>query len=324
MADKPKLEIIRILVYLTFIAIVSIIGVFIFEQISVTYFHQLMFMNAHIFTIIMVGVLSPLATLIVILWFEKLNQSLLKENKERKAAEIKLRDAKAQAELYIDLMCHDINNMNQVSLGYLELAIDKITTEGMLGSENLIFLKKPFESLKNIAKLIENVRKLQKEQTGQLTLKPVDVGEALADVKSQYSNVPDRDITINYHLKKKCFVLANELLFDLYSNIVGNAIKHSSGPLVIDIGLSTILEDDQKYCIVTIEDNGPGISDELKKQLSDRLCLINVRYTGKGFGLCLIKTLIDDFKGKFKIEDRVPGDYSKGTKFAVLLHSVET
>jgi signal transduction histidine kinase len=313
MADESKSEIIRILGYLTFIAIATIIGVFIFEQISVTYFHPLMFMNAHVFTIIMVGVLTPLVTLIVILRFQNLNRSLLIENKERKATEIKLSDAKAQAELYIDLMCHDINNLNQVSMGYLELAIDKVSTKGKLGTEDINYLKKPFDSLKNIEKIINNVGKLQKAQTGQLKLRPIDVGEVLADVKVQYSNVPDRDITINYLPKKKCFVLANELLFDLYSNIVGNAIKHSSGPLIINIGLTTIVEDGQKYCYVTIEDNGPGISDEIKKQLSDRLCLINIRYTGKGFGLCLIKTLIDDFKGKFKIDDRVPGDYSKGT-----------
>src|SRR5208337_1336975 len=31
-----------------------------------------------------------------------------------------LRDAKKEAELYVDVMSHDINNMQQVALGYLE------------------------------------------------------------------------------------------------------------------------------------------------------------------------------------------------------------
>ncbi len=30
-----------------------------------------------------------------------------------------MKDAKAQAKLYLDLMGHDINNMHQVALGYL-------------------------------------------------------------------------------------------------------------------------------------------------------------------------------------------------------------
>ena len=44
---------------------------------------------------------------------------------ERKKVENELREAKAQAELYLDLMGHDINNINQVALGYLELAHDQ-------------------------------------------------------------------------------------------------------------------------------------------------------------------------------------------------------
>ncbi len=43
---------------------------------------------------------------------------------ERKQTEKALEEAKARAELYIDLMGHDINNMNQVALGFLELSLD--------------------------------------------------------------------------------------------------------------------------------------------------------------------------------------------------------
>ena len=43
---------------------------------------------------------------------------------KRKKAEEALRVAKSDAELYLDLMGHDISNMNQIALGYLELALD--------------------------------------------------------------------------------------------------------------------------------------------------------------------------------------------------------
>jgi PAS domain S-box-containing protein len=43
---------------------------------------------------------------------------------ERKLAEEELKSAKAQAELYVDLMGHDINNIHQAALGYLELIRD--------------------------------------------------------------------------------------------------------------------------------------------------------------------------------------------------------
>ncbi len=56
---------------------------------------------------------------------------------DRKKAEEELNEAKDQAVLYLDLMGHDINNFNQIALGYLELANDVMIANGKLerGSE---------------------------------------------------------------------------------------------------------------------------------------------------------------------------------------------
>ncbi len=40
----------------------------------------------------------------------------------RKKYEMELERLKSQAELYVDIMAHDINNMNQAMMGYLEMA----------------------------------------------------------------------------------------------------------------------------------------------------------------------------------------------------------
>jgi signal transduction histidine kinase len=41
-----------------------------------------------------------------------------------------------------------------------------------------------------------------------------------------------------------------------------------------------------------------------------------------GLGLYLVKSLVDDFHGTVRVEDRVPGDHSKGARFVVLLPAV--
>lgn len=313
----------RLIIPLAFIALMTVAVILIFEQISMVFFHHLTIANAHIITVIMVGIVAPLSALLIILRFEGLNRDLLNQISERKRVEKELQDAKSQAECYLDLMCHDINNMNQISMGYLELALGKIETEGALGRNEIDYIRKPFETLKSTAKLIGNVSKLQMEMRGELKLKPIDVGRVLSEIKAQYDHVPGRDVTVHFENTKTCFVEANELVADLYSNIVGNAIKHSAGPLTVDIGLSDRFEGGKKYCEVTIEDNGPGISDDLKRQLIERMTKANIRYTGKGFGLCLVKTLISDFKGKLSIEDRVAGDHTKGARFVITLPAAE-
>jgi PAS domain S-box-containing protein len=240
---------------------------------------------------------------------------------ERKRAEIDLEKAKSQAELYVDLMGHDINNFNQIGLGYLELAIDMLNNKGDMKDE-VALLKKPVEAFNDSSRLINNVKKLQKEKEGGFKTEIIDLGKVLVDVTTQFSNTGGRDITINYRPVAGCHVLANELLQDVFSNIIDNAVRHSSGALVIDIALTRELKDDGEFFIVIIEDNGHGISDDMKKKVLDRACLANTWRSGIGFGLCLVHMLLEDYHGSFWMEDRVPGDYSKGSKFVVELPSL--
>jgi signal transduction histidine kinase len=75
--------------------------------------------------------------------------------------------------------------------------------------------------------------------------------------------------------------------------------------------------------MVTIEDNGPGIPDELKARLFTRSNKGFQRSSGKGLGLYLIKMLAEDFHGKVWVEDRVPGDHTKGARFMIMLPAIE-
>jgi PAS domain S-box-containing protein len=230
-----------------------------------------------------------------------------------------LAEAKSQAELYLDLMSHDINNMNMVALGNLEMlqgmvAGDKNATRLMNGA---------LEMLRSSSRLIEIVSKLQQAGKGGMEMKMIDLCDILEDVKKKYSKMPDRKvkITVRYHEQGKCLVTANRLAEDIFSNLVGNSIKHSARdqPVVIDIDLSRVNEEGKDFFMVTIEDHGPGIPDELKSKLFSRLERGKTKASGKGLGLYLVKTLAEGFEGKVWVEDRVSGDFRKGSRFTILL-----
>jgi signal transduction histidine kinase len=247
----------------------------------------------------------------------------LRNEVKRAEAESALKAAKADAELYVDLMGHDINNMNQISLGFLELAHNIIDMNGKLGEDDVVLLNKAMDSLNNSSQLIDNVRKLQKEKMGMYRLEVIDVGAVIEDAAKQFHRIPDREIEINYSPDQHCLDNANGLLKDVFINLIGNAVKHSKGDLVINILMGEVIDDAKTYCCVDVEDNGPGIPDMLKTTLFDRLNLTTTRAKGKGFGLCLIKMLVDDYHGRFWVEDRVQGDHTKGARFVVMLPVVE-
>jgi signal transduction histidine kinase len=211
--------------------------------------------------------------------------------------------------------------MNMVALGFLEMADDKLKTAGKLDMDDEPMIQKSIENIKNSSMLIDNVRKLQREREGEFKIKAIDLADVLASVRDQYLNVPGRDVSINLKVAGKCVVFANDLIRDVFSNLVGNCVKHSTGPLTIDICMDYGEEAGAKYCRVSVEDNGPGIPDAMKSLIFDRSHTVK-KLRGRGLGLYIVNTLVADFHGRVWAENRVPGDYTKGTRVVVMLQAV--
>jgi PAS domain S-box-containing protein len=236
----------------------------------------------------------------------------------RKRAEKELLAAKQQAELYLDLMSHDINNMHLVALGYLEMARDR---KG--DGRQIEFIDKPISVLKRSSQLINNVMKLQMLKDGLIKTELVDAREILAEVEKEYGDVPNKTVKFNTHGIDRCQVRANELLYDVFSNLVSNAVKHTGNSTAIAIDLERIEEDGNAFFRIAVEDDGPGIHDDLKGAVFNRTTRGNTMVKGMGLGLYLVKSLVDCYGGSVWVEDRVPGDHTKGARFVVLLPAVD-
>ncbi len=236
-----------------------------------------------------------------------------------KRSEASLEDAKEQAEFYVDLLSHDINNMNQVAIGYAEMALKTMER----GDFDPSLLEKTVEMLFNSSSLIENVRIIQRIKSGEIKPERIDMCSLLEDVIDQYRSVRGREVKINYHFERDITVIASKLLREVFSNLISNAIKHSTGKITIDIDLSKIRENDSVYCKAVVADNGPGIPAEKKKILFTRHMRGQTKAKGSGLGLYIVKSLIENFKGQVWVEDRVSGDHTKGSRFIVLLPYVD-
>jgi PAS domain S-box-containing protein len=242
---------------------------------------------------------------------------------QRKQAEKELEESRAQAELYLDLMGHDISNMHQIVLMQLELAADILKMEGKLESDDKELIESSIRTLDKASRLIKNVRKLQKHQSREYSLEPIDLTVTLKEVLKDYSDLPGKDVTIKYQPDGRSLVRANPLLKDVFSNLVDNAVKHTAGPLVLVVDISKVSLNGGSYFRVAIEDNGNGIPDNKKDEVFHRFKRGQTKARGTGLGLYIVKTLVEGFGGYVEVQNRVLEDYTKGTRFLVYLPVME-
>jgi signal transduction histidine kinase len=179
---------------------------------------------------------------------------------DMKRSEMAIKEAKARAELYLDLMGHDINNMRQAALGYLELTAELQEDENMRE-----LLERLRDVLLRSARLVDNVRKLQKLQEGQYPNKPVEIVRILADVLTEYDAVPGKFLALYTHGIDRGFVEANELLYDVFANLVSNAIKHSGSHARVTIHQEQVQESSCS-CRRCINNRTTKRSNNAKKQ----------------------------------------------------------
>lgn len=233
-----------------------------------------------------------------------------------KRQEEELVETKAEAEFYLDLMSHDIRNLTQIGVGYIELALES-SDAGEIRS----LMEKVQEALQGTTNIVDNVRKLQEVRQRKAENKAVNLSEVLSCLLSRYTMSTSREIILNLKTVPHSEVWANDLVADVFSNLINNAIKHSDPkkPLTLNIRLDHVKDVGTHSIRCIIEDNGPGVSSWARNEIFMRFQRGDTKAHGKGLGLHIARTLVEDYGGKIWVEDRVSGDYSKGARFVVVL-----
>jgi signal transduction histidine kinase len=219
-----------------------------------------------------------------------------------------------ESEFYVDLMSHDIRNFNQVSMGYMEM----LELSENLSEEQRAYLEKALSGVRGSNKLIDDIKRVRMvRETGGNNIVPMDLGKIIdEDIQYVIKAHDGQRVIINRNTGSGRMVLSNGLAHDVFRHILENAIKYDEHPeKVIDIDVADSRE--EGFWTVRIADRGPGIPDERKKTIFERMSGGSTR--GAGLGLSIVKLIVDKLGGRIWVEDRVPGDRSKGSVFVVQL-----
>jgi PAS domain S-box-containing protein len=241
-----------------------------------------------------------------------------------KKSEEKYRKAYYQANLYRDIFAHDINNILQNISSSVELSALYLNNPGKLSTIKDLY-EIVDEQVNRAKKLILNVRKITELDESDLILGKMDANRVLnkaIDFLQSSFQTRNIDIQLNTPTKRN-YVYTNNLLLDIFENLLINAVRHNNkSKIEIIIDISKEKKEDKNYLKMEFKDNGVGISDYRKKSIFERGTRKRQKTKGMGLGLSLVKKIIDIYNGEIWVEDRVKGDYKQGSNFVVLIPTI--
>lgn len=218
-----------------------------------------------------------------------------------------------------DIIAHDINNYNQAVTSYLSMA----QGEGQDAKSTRKFLERASSSAWSISELIQRASKLAKiEEEGASNMGPLELGEVLkASAAKVLRESPDCKIKIDLNLGgNRYFVTGNELADDVFTNILRNAVDYDPHDEVrVEVSIGEFFVDYMRYWCVSIADNGIGIPDSKKNMVFGRYNGQEGSVPASGLGLSIVRAVVEAYHGMVWVEDKVPGDHSKGSVFRVAL-----
>lgn len=242
--------------------------------------------------------------------------TIFRDITRRKLAEERTEEEYHRAEFYTDIMGHDINNMNQVTIGYLDLMLQMPDFPDKFRKHIRTALKHARKS----ANLISNVKKLSRVRSGEIELNTIDVYPAFASASDDAKSVPE-EVRINSNITEgRYFIRGNDLLFDVFANLLNNAVKFDKHEIIeIDVNIDSSASADGKHWQIEVADHGHGISDEYKEVVFNRLEQAGESSQGSGLGLTIVKNVVESYGGTVRVGDRVRGDWTRGSKFVIIL-----
>lgn len=167
---------------------------------------------------------------------------------------------------------------------------------------------------------VERVLQMAIFDHGELRLKleEVDLHDMIETVAQNFLlQIDKREGRLEFLPEAEDAVVQGDLmhLTNVVSNLIENAIKYTSRTPEIEISTRT----ENGYVVVSVSDNGIGISKEDQKRIFDKFYRVptgnvhNVK--GFGLGLSYVKLIVDHHHGHIKIKS----EPNKGSQFDIHL-----
>ncbi|MDY0083964.1 MAG: PAS domain S-box protein, partial [Ignavibacteriaceae bacterium] len=243
---------------------------------------------------------------------------------EAKLREKELTDAKEKAEQvsriksnFFTNVSHELRSPLVGILGFAEILRNEINNPALADMAETILL-----GGRRLLETLNNVLDLSRIEADRIEINYSEInlaGFVNQNIKLFKTLAEKKNLRLIVKKPKSAvFILADEhLLFQIFNNLMTNAIKYtSSGSVTVEI--RSLNKNDLRFASLSVIDTGIGIKDENKKiifeafrQVSEGL---NRQFEGTGLGLTITKKLVEMMSGEIILKSK----FGSGSTFQIL------
>ncbi|MFW5827363.1 MAG: ATP-binding protein [Alkalispirochaeta sp.] len=139
----------------------------------------------------------------------------------------------------------------------------------------------------------------------------IALGELLRHVADIYRDQHDVSISLAGVSDEMIIAADRGQLRQVFVNLIANAVEATGGSVSILISAHEVQRGRESICRVRVEDDGPGIPEDLRESVFDPY--VTSKSRGTGLGLAIVERIVFDHDGRISYES-APGS---GTTFVI-------
>jgi len=251
---------------------------------------------------------------------ETMERKVAERTEELREANLLLENSNRELEQFAYIASHDLQEPLRKIQTFSELLNRNIESN----PEAKRYSDKIYTSAERMSTLIQAVLNYSRLTRSGDEFGTVDLNEVLDNVRTDFELLIDEKGAV---IKSDTLPVIRGIalqLHQLFSNLVGNALKFTDNPPVVTITTNTLasfedfpgLDPSKSYVRLVFADQGVGFEQRYAEQIFTIFQRLNhKRYSGTGIGLALCKRIVDNHNGAIA----AVSEPNKGATFTVCL-----
>lgn len=218
-----------------------------------------------------------------------------------------------QLELFAFVASHDLQEPLQKIIGFGDLL--RLHLSATMDDKSRQYLDRVQEAARRLSRLIDDLFAFSKITLDQQEMEPIDLSEVFKDVLQDLEHrISEKRARVDVH-KLPCVQADRVQMYELFKNLVGNAIKFSKPDLPPHVIVRSELRG--RHAHIQVVDNGIGFDEKYREQIFRPFERLHRRdqFDGSGIGLAICQKIALRHRGRIEAEGR-PG---RGSTFTVTL-----